>query len=328
MCIRDRDSARNVEAFLDETDTAALLVIKDGTVRFERYGLTGGPAVHWMSMSVAKSFVSALVGIAVGEGLIRDIDQPITDYVPELAGSAYDGVRIKDILQMSSGARWNEDYSDPESDLVRSGTVLALGGSFNSVAIGMQRQRQPGVFNLYNSFDTQAIGMLLVKATGRSIADYMQEKLWQPLGMESDGYWIVDSEQMEMAYGGLQATARDFAKIGELFRLNGSWHGRQIVPAGWVRASLAPDAPHLVPGKRDNSDSALGYGFQWWLMDGDDGEFSAIGVYNQFVYVNPARGLVITKLSANRNYGLTNDETSYREFETIEMFREIGRAVG
>jgi CubicO group peptidase (beta-lactamase class C family) len=317
-------ATKGVEDFLAETDTAALLVIKDGAIGFERYTLTGGPATHWMSMSVAKSFVSALVGIAVGDGFIRGVEAPITDYVPELKGSAYDGVSIKDVLQMSSGARWNEDYSDPDSDLVRSGAVLANGGSFNSVAIGMKRQREPGSFNLYNSFDTQALGMLLVKATGRSIADYMQEKLWHPLGMEEDGHWIVDDEQMEMAYGGLQATAHDFAKIGELFRLNGLWHGRQIVPADWVKASLTADAPHLVPGERDNSDSALGYGYQWWLLDGGQGEFSAIGVYNQFVYVNPARGLVIAKLSANRRYGLTNDETSYREHETFEMFRAIG----
>jgi CubicO group peptidase (beta-lactamase class C family) len=312
-------------AFMNETQTMALLVLKDGTIRHEHYADWGGPQTHWLSMSVAKSFVSAALGIAIGEGLITSVEQPITDYLPALgvSGSAYAGVRIKDILQMSSGAGWNEDYSDPDSDIMRFASILGLGGAMNDFPPTLKRARQPGSFNLYNSTDTQVLGMLLVSATGRPIADYMQEKLWHPLGMESEGYWIVDSVGMEMAYGGLNAIARDYAKIGELFRLKGNWHGKQIVPASWITDSVTPDGPHLLPGKRDNSDSVLGYGYQWWVMDGDEGEYSAIGVYNQFVYVNPARGVVIVKLSATQSYGLTNDETSYREYETIEMLRAI-----
>ena len=319
---------KSVATFLAETDTAALLVAKDGALRYEQYWLTGGPATQWSSMSVAKSFTSAALGIAMHEGFIRSVDEPVSHYLPQLKGSAYDGVSIKDVLQMSSGARWNEDYSDPDSDINRFIAVFAHGGSFNELAATMVRQRAPGTFNLYNSVDTQVLGMLLKAATGRPLRDYIEEKLWHPLGMQDDGHWLVDSDGMEMAYGGLQATARDFAKLGELYRLGGRWDGIQLVPEAWVKASLTPDAPHLVPGKRDNSDSAFGYGYQWWLMDGDEGEFSAIGVYNQFVYVNPARGVLVTKLSANHNYGQTNDEQSYREFETIELFRAIGQAVG
>lgn len=317
----------DVETFLAETDTMALLVLKDGAVRFERYALGGTRMTKWVSMSVAKSFVSAGIGIAVGDGAIGSIEEPVTAYLPELTGSAYDGVRIKDILQMSSGAGWNEDYSDPESDIGRFIAVFAGGGSFNAFAATLTRAREPGSYNLYNSTDTQVLGMLLVKATGRSIRDYMEEKLWHPLGMESAGVWLIDSENMEMAFGGLNATARDYAKIGELFRQGGVWQGRQIVPAEWVRASVTPDAPHLPPGDTGLSDSLLGYGYQWWVMDGNEGEFAAIGVYNQFVYVNPARGLTIVKLSASRNYGTTNDETSYREYETIEFLRAIGASL-
>lgn len=318
---------RSLEAFLDETDTVALLVIEDGRMRLERYAHTGSPTTHWTSMSVGKSFVSALLGIFAGDGLIGSVEDDISGYLPELKGSAFDGVRIKDVLQMSSGAGWNEDYSDPESDINLFIRTFAEGGSFNALAPRLKRQRTPGTFNLYNSTETQVLGMLVKQITGRPIRDTMQERLWHPLGMESAGHWIIDSEGMEMAYGGLQATARDFAKLGELYRLDGRWQGRQIVPEAWVKASVTPDAPHLVPGKRDNSDSAFGYGYQWWLMDGDEGEYSAIGVYNQFVYVNPARRLVITKLSASPNYGQTNDERSYREFETVSMFRAIGRSL-
>lgn len=320
--------ACDVETFLAETETMALLVVKDGVIRFERYADWGGAETHWLSMSVAKSFISATIGIAVDEGLIRSIEQPITDYVQALDvdGSAYAGVRIKDILQMSSGAEWNEDYSDPHSDIARFLAILASGGAMNDFPQTLKSGRPPGTYNHYNSTDAQVLGMLLVSATGRSIADYMQEKLWHPLGMESDGYWIVDSSGMEMAYGGLNAIARDYAKLGELYRGKGNWHGKQIISEEWVDTSITPDAPHLVPGKRDCADYVFGYGYQWWLIDGEEDDYSAIGVYNQFVYVNPKRRVVIVKLSANRTYGMNHDESSWREAETVDLFRAIAAA--
>lgn len=318
-----KDETVDTETFLAETDTSAVLVIKDGVVRTERYMLTGGRDVNWLSMSVAKSFVSAAIGIAVEEGHITSIEEPITKYSPSLAGSAYDGVRIKDILQMSSGAAWNEDYSDPESDINRFGRIFALGGSFNEFAATLEREREPGTYNHYNSTDTQVLGMLLVNATGRTMADYMEEKLWKPLGMESDAYWLIDSEGMEMAFGGLNATARDYAKLGELYRLGGSWNGTQIVPEEWVRASVTPDAPHLTPEAKSDDPFPVGYGYQWWIPASTEGEYSAIGVYNQFIYVNPARDLVIVKLSANSDYATSLDESAYREMETLEFFRAI-----
>jgi len=320
-------NAVDSEAFLAETDTSALLVLEDGRLRFERYWLTGGREVHWLSMSVAKSFVSAAVGIAVEEGHIGSIEEPITAYVPSLAGSAYDGVRIKDILQMSSGARWNEDYSDPESDINRFGRIMAIGGSLNEFATTVVREHEPGTRNRYNSVDTQVLGMLLVAATGRTVTDYMSEKLWQPLGMESDAHWMLDSDGMEMVFVGLNATARDYAKLGELYRLGGRWGGVQIVPADWVRASVTPDAPHLTPEAKADDSFPVGYGYQWWIPAGDEGEFSAIGVYNQFVFVNPSRDLVIVKLSAFSDYATSLDDSAYREIETFAFFRAIAQAL-
>ncbi|NGN44372.1 beta-lactamase family protein [Mesorhizobium sp. CGMCC 1.15528] len=315
---------RSVEDFLSLTETMALLIIEDGAIRFERYAPWGGRVTKWVSMSVAKSFVSAAIGIAVQDGFIDNVGEPITAYLPALSGSAYDGVPIRDILQMSSGARWNEDYSDPESDINRFAAIFAQGGSFDAFPATLSRERASGSFNLYNSTDTQVLGMLLVAATGRTIADYMQEKLWHPLGMEADGQWLLDSAGMEMAFAGLNAVARDYAKLGELFRNDGLWQGRQVVPAGWVKASLTADGPHLQPGDTGLSDSLFGYGYQWWLTDGEEGEFAAIGVYNQFIYVNPAKKLVIVKLSSSPDYGTVNDESTYREYETISLFRAIG----
>jgi CubicO group peptidase (beta-lactamase class C family) len=315
------------QAFLETTDTAALLVLKNGEIIYENYWLTGGPNVNWLSMSVAKSFVSATLGIAVDEGFVKSIEQPITDYVPSLAGSAYDGVRIKDILQMSSGARWNEDYSDPDSDVMRFAEIFALGGSLNEFTATLQRQRPPGTFNQYNSADTQALAMLISQATGRSLTDYMTEKLWLPMGPENDAYWMLDAEGVEMAFGGLNATARDYAKLGELFRLKGRRDGRQIVPEAWVHASITPDAPHLMAGNNPNSDYPMGYGLQWWVPEGTEGEFSAIGVYNQFIFVNPTRDTVSVKLSANNAYATDEEIAGDSELATFSFFRAMNKSI-
>ena len=320
-------ATRRTDAFLEGTDTSALLVLKDGEVRLENYFLTGGRNVQWISWSMAKSFVSALIGIAVEEGLIGSVDEPITQYVPSLASSAYGGVSIKNVLQMSSGARWNEDYSDRNSDIHRLGAILAGDGSLAAFVEKVERATAPGTVCQYNSAETQALGMLLIEATGRSISSYMQEKLCEPLGMESPGYWILDNAGMEMALGGLNLTARDFAKIGELYRNNGVWGGKQIVPQDWANASVTPDAAHLEPGKVIVGGHVFpfGYGYQWWVPEGKIGEFAAIGVYNQFVYVDPSRGVVIVKLSANRKYGTTPDEAENREEETVEFLRAVAR---
>ncbi|MEY4175991.1 MAG: hypothetical protein RI900_3156 [Actinomycetota bacterium] len=304
----------DTEQFLDITDTAALLVLRDGAVVHEEYRLTGGPHVQWMSMSVAKSFVSALVGIAVEQGHIRSIDEPISDYIHAEPGSAYDGVRIKDVLQMSSGARWNEDYSDPDSDIVRLGAAMGHDGSLDHFVATAAPDVPPGTVCQYNSTDTQALGALLVRATGQSIADYMQQHLYDPLGMEDDGYWLLDEQGREMAFGGLNLTARDFAKLGELYRHGGNWNGRQVVPAEWAAASVVPDAPHLEWGRPVIAGGTLpeGYGYQWWLMSGGLGQYSAIGVYNQWVFVSPRDRVTIVKLSATRTYGTTmGEDTNY-----------------
>ena len=311
------------EEFLARTDTGAVLVVKDGAIQFEQYWRSGGQTQTWLSMSVAKSFISALIGIAIEQGHIRDINDPITDYAPELAGSAYDNVAIKDILQMSSGASWNEDYGDPESDINRFARVFALGGSMNKFATTLTREMAPGTYDRYNSTDTQALGMLLTAATGRSITEYMIENLWHPMGAEHTGYWLTDADNMEMAFGGLNITARDYAKLGELYRLGGAFNGQQIVPADWVSASIVADAPHLIPGVNPASDWPLGYGYQWWIPEGIAGEFMAIGVYNQFIYIAPESNTVIVKLSANSAYGTPEDKDASSEFESIEFFRAI-----
>jgi len=317
------------QAFLEETDTSAILVLQDGRVRHELYRLSGGRHVQWISWSVAKSFVSALVGIALAEGHIRSITDAISDYIPVNPGSAYDGVSIRDVLQMSSGARWNEDYNDPASDVFRLGATMAGAMTLDAFVATMTPEAAPGTLCRYNSGDTQALGAMLVSATGRSLTDYMQEKLCGPLGFESDSFWLVDPAGMEMAFAGLNLTARDFARLGELYRNGGRWNGQQIVPEAWVMASIRADAAHLEPGQPILADHPLdlGYGYQWWLPAGDRGEFTAMGIYNQLVYVDPSRAVVIVKLSANPAYGTSMEERTNREYENIALLRAIAAAL-
>ena len=311
------------EDFLFRTDTSALLIIKGGKIVYENYWLTGGKDKKWISFSMAKSFISALIGIANNQGYIKDVKDPITDYVPKLKGSAYDNVRIKDILQMSSGASWNEDYSDNFSDINRVGRIFAIGGSLDKIAMGLRNDKTPGTYNSYNSIDTQVLGMLLRESTNKSITEFMIEVLWNPIGAEHDGFWVVDSNNMELAFGGFNATARDYAKLGELYRQGGKLNGNQIVPAKWVKDSITPDAPHLMPGNQPQSGNDRGYGYQWWLPDLESGDFMAIGVYNQFIYVAPQAEKVIVKLSANSLFGTSAEANAKSVAESISFFKSV-----
>ncbi|MEZ5595223.1 MAG: serine hydrolase [Pseudomonadales bacterium] len=321
---------RNTHALLGATYTSALLVLKEGRVCFEHYWLTGGRTTQWISMSVAKSVVSALVGIALEEGAIRSIDDAIDQYATDLKGSAYDGVRIKDVLQMSSGVLFSENYSDLASEIHRLGAAVGPGGSVDEFMVSLKRAHEPGTRCVYCSTDTQALGMLLAAATGRSLTEYTQEKLYTPLGMESPGFWLTDSQGRELAFMGLLMTARDFAKFGELYRKGGTWNGQQLVPAEYVKHSTRADGDHVQPGGPVVGDHVFGpgYGYQWWLPEGDNGDYSAIGVYNQYIYVDPKRNTVIVKLSANPAYGTTTREQDNKDLENIALLQAISRHVG
>jgi CubicO group peptidase (beta-lactamase class C family) len=318
--------SESTDDFLAATDTTGLLILKNDRLIYEHYWRGNDARTPWIAWSISKSFTEALFGIAVQERKVASIEDPVTRYVPELRGSAYDGVRIKDVLQMSSGARWNEDYGDWNSDVNRFGRTFALGGSLDGYAASLRREFAPGTFNRYHTMDSQVLGMILRRVTGQSEAEYLQAKLWWPLGMEHDAWWITDEAGTEFAAGGLNATLRDVAKLGLLYLHEGRWGGTQIVPAEWVRASVTPDAPHLMPGKRASSDAVWGYGMQWWVPD-MSGAFMAVGIYNQFIYVNPGLRLIVAKTSANHRYGNPDSEENDREDEHVAFFKAIEKAV-
>jgi CubicO group peptidase (beta-lactamase class C family) len=321
---RFRDAPRSTEEFLAETETVGLMVVKDGRVRIERYWLGQDATMPWTSFSVVKSMVSALIGIALQDRLIDSIDRDLTHYLPELKASAFDGVSIRTVLQMSSGMRWNENYGDPDAEITRYGIAMD-GGSLDAIAVQSVREYAPDTHFRYNSMETHVLGMLLVKIARCSLSDLLREKIWNPCGMEDDAFFGIDGKGMEGAAGGLCATLRDYAKFGQLYLDEGACGGRQIVPAAWVRASTRATAPHVEPGALMPG-HPFGYGYQWWLPDGS-GVYSAIGIYNQFVYVDPARRVVIAKNSANRNYARSYDEAGYRELEHMALFRTLAEAL-
>lgn len=310
----------SIQAFLRASRTTSLLVLHKGKIVYEYYGETGTKAQPHISFSVAKSFVSALVGIAYEQGLIADLEQPVTDYVPELIGTGYDSVPIKDILQMSSGVHFNEDYADFNSDINRFSRAIAFGTSLDDFSASLKSTRTPGEYHKYVSIDTQVLGMLLVRATNTSLTEYAQTHLWEPLGMQDTAYWLSDDQGMELALGGLNITARDYAKFGWMYANQGRFNGVQVVPEQWVIDSVTADAPHLLPGDNPNSNSSYGYGYQWWLPVGGDDEFMAQGIYHQYIYIDPDAATVIVKTSANHAY---NDRQQRWAARHLSMFRTL-----
>lgn len=319
------DSVVATQDYLDHTLTDAVLIIRNDSIIHEYYSNGFVAKDQHISWSMAKSVVSALFGIAIEEGKIRSIEETVTDYLPDFAGTGYDGVRIKDVLQMSSGVGFNEDYADFNSDINVMGRYFAMGMPMGEFAKRLKRQWEPGTFNHYVSIDTHVLGMILVKATGQSITEYMSEKLWSPMGATSDAYWIVDNSEMEFVLGGLNATARDYARLGQLFLDSGRWQGKQLVPEKWVRESVTPDASHLMPGARDNAVSKNGYGYQWWIPEGSEDEFNAQGVYTNFIYVDPDKDMVIVKLSSNYHFK-DDQEDLYHDLE-VTLYRTIAKGL-
>ncbi|MFK7813101.1 MAG: serine hydrolase domain-containing protein, partial [Maribacter sp.] len=315
------------ETLIEETDITGLMILKNDTILFEKYYQENKPEDHTIAWSVTKSFVSALVGIAIEEGHISSINDSVYQYLPELKGSAYEQVSIKNLLQMSSGVSWNEDYSDNDSDINRFGRTLALGRSFESFVKTLKYDKPQGTYNRYNSSDTQVLGMIISRATGTTVSDYLEKKIWQPLGMQQKGFWVIDNQGNEFAAAGLSASLVDYAKFGLLFLHKGKMNDKQILPEEWVSKSITPDAPHLLPGENKNSNNDFGYGYQWWVFDGNEGEYAAMGIYNQLIYINPKRNIIIVKSAANNNYGTTNDESSFREKESMAMLRAIVNSI-
>lgn len=280
----------DIATFMETEKVAGLLVIQDGRIRLERYGLGFGPEGRWTSFSVAKSVTSTLVGAAIAQGHIESLDTPITHYLPELAGGGYDGVTVRQLLTMTSGVAWNEDYTDPASDLARFFGARDSGGMDPTLAYmrNLPRAAEPGTRWHYNTGETNLIGLLVSRATGKPLADYLSETLWRPYGMARDAGWMVDEAGQEPGGCCLIATLQDWGRVGQFVLDGGRIDGRPVLPDGWLAQATSKQADIGSPGE--------GYGFQWWTED--DGEFSAQGIFGQAIHIDPSRRLVVVILSA------------------------------
>ena len=318
----------NTQKYLDSSYTQGFLVLHEDSISYESYYLGQNKNTRHISWSVAKSFVSALMGIAIDEGFIKSIEDNVEKYLPELSKSGYNGVKIRELLQMSSGIKFDETYSDINSDINRYWRGFVLGESQDAFASTLKNKITPGTFNHYVSINTHVLGMIIVKTTGKSLTEYLEEKIWKIIGMEYNGYWLVDGEGMEMALGGLNATLRDYTKMGKLFLDSGRWKGLQIVPEEWVLESTSINGEHLEAKSINSAHPNIGYGYQWWIPGnsqkyGNEEEFMAIGIYNQFIYVNRSTKTVIVKNSANKNYYDRFNNPYASKMVAIELFREI-----
>jgi CubicO group peptidase (beta-lactamase class C family) len=288
-----------LDDYLSRHRTTALVILKDDTLVAERYQYERTPAHRMTSMSMAKTIVAMLVGIAIAEGRIGSIDDLAQKYVPELEGSPYGGTPIRHLLSMSSGVRFTENYSGHD-DVATLARLSLLGESEGGAATltpfrDRERDRKPGERFHYASSETQVLGLVLRAATGMPLADYVSERIWKPMGAEADASWLIDKGGFEAAFTGFNATVRDYARFGLLLANEGRRGRDQVIPAEWVRAATTPPAGSFAPGR---TGSLLGYGYQTWLLPGPTRQFVLRGVRGQALFVDPVHKVVMVRTAA------------------------------
>ena len=282
----------DIDAYMAGQRSGALLIVHDGKLRLERYGLGFEAEGRWTSFSVAKSMTSTLVGAALRDGHIRSMDDKVSDYIAQMKGSAYDDVSIRQLLTMTSGVRWNEDYADPNSDVARFNNHQPEDGvdATASYLRRLPREAPAGTRWHYSTGETNLVGILVAHATKKNLADYLTEKVWAPVGMQQPATWLLSRSGKEISGCCVQAAPRDFARFG-LFILNGARvNGQSIVPDGWLAQATTERTAIGQPGR--------GYGYQWWTYT--DGSFAARGIFGQGIFIDPLRRLVIV---SNANWG-------------------------
>lgn len=309
-------TAYPTEQFMEDTKTSAMIVIKDDVIKYEQYFSGGDENTLFSSNSMGKSFVSALMGIAVSEGCVGSIEDPIGKYIPEFKGTELENIPIKACLQMASGIDFSED-----DDMSRFSMRTLMGTPAMKVISKYGMQEEPYTYRRYLSINTEILGQIITNATGRSLAEYMEEKLWKKIGAAHDAYWTL-SNGTELAMGGLSVSLRDYARFARLYLNHGNYDGVQILDADWVRDSMDISAAFSKPGANHDAYNAIGYGYQWWVPEGNEDEFMAIGVYGQWIYVNPQRHVIIVKTSADPDFMAKGYELKH-----VEFFRSVANGI-
>ena len=315
------DMPAGYSTWANDRAVTGIIVLQNGVIRYEDYPLTSegedDPASsRRISWSVAKSFLSVLMGILHEDGTIPDLAAPVTQYAPSLVGTAYDGATIRDVLQMSSGVEFDEDYLDFWSDINKMGRVLALGQSMDGFAEGLDETfATAGAQWQYVSIDTHIIGMVIRGATGRTIPDLLSEKVIAPLGPTAEPYYLTDGYGVAFVLGGLNLTTHDYALFGHMVANGGISFGTRIVSEEWIAESTAPSANTTL--------DQYGYGYQWWVPIGaTTGQFMARGIYGQYIYIDRPRGVVIAVNGADKGFRNEGVDDS-----NVDMFRLIAESL-
>jgi CubicO group peptidase (beta-lactamase class C family) len=283
--------------YVSRNRVAGLLIMQDDQVVLEQHALGFDPSMRWLSMSMAKSISTTLVGAAIQDGLIGSVEDPLARYLPELQNSAYEGVSIRELMQMTSGVKWDDTHTDPLSERRRmlDLQVAQRPGAIMDYMASLPRVAAPGSIWNYSTGETHVVGALVRAATGKWLADYLSEKIWSRIGAEADAYWWLESpDGLEVAGSGVCATLRDYARFGRFILEDGVIDGERVLPEGWVRDA---GSARQVGGQR------LDYGYMWWVVPDaagslEDGAFAARGIFGQFLYVNPRRNVLIVVLSS------------------------------
>lgn len=318
---------RSLAELHERTNTTAFLVAHRGEVIHESYpGRFASPTTRFQLFSLTKSVTSMLIGIALERGEISGLEAQVTDYLPQLVGSGYDGVTLVNLLNMASGVGAVEDWTVPDAPIRRFETAVSTGGSVLDVIRSTPKLREPGTAFNYSTIDTHVIGWLLEAATGRSLAEYATEQLWHPMGAESDAFYFLTRGKPRTALGGgsLNATIRDLARVGIIMAAGGRVGDTQLVPEAWAQRSRGSEHSYLQVGSLTDGGGASHYGYsnQWWTLGGEQRGFTGLGVHGQFLWVDPDSETVIVKTSA---WNIPDDDA--RDRETYVALNAIVRAV-
>lgn len=282
--------AMDLDTYFKDQRAAGMIIMVDGKIRLERYGLDFTREGRWTSFSMAKSVTSTLVGLAVKDGKIKSLADPVTSYLPGLKGSAYDGVTVRQLLTMTSGVKWNEDYNDPNSDVARFGYHQPEPGADVTISFmrKLPREAEPGAKWLYKTGETNLIGVLVSQAVGKNLSEYLSERIWKPYGMEAEANWQIGNTGHEVSGCCISARLRDYARVGQFILEGGRIKGKPQLPETWLAEATTKQAVTGAPGG--------GYGYQWWTRD--DGSFNAVGIFGQSMLIDPKRKLVAVTVSS------------------------------
>jgi len=286
--------------YFERNFVTGFLVLHGDGIIVERYFHGADRNSRFVSQSISKSVISVLIGAAIGDGTIKSVDDPVVAYLPYLSDGGYRRVTVKNLLQMSSGVDYSEDYRDPKSGAALIGAALLTGNpTFKGFAESIRpTSTAPGTKFEYQSVNTQVLGLLLENVTHTRLNEYAQEKLWKKIGAQEDAFFYESKNQPDTcAFACFNAALRDYARFGLLMLDGGALGGQRVVSTQWVHDSATPDAPYLKP-KLGGPEGGYGYAYQWWIPPGSDGVFEAEGIYGQCIYVNPAKHVVIVQTSA------------------------------